>query len=53
MENEFKNAMSKRTDEELVKIVTVKRSGYNPVAIEAAATRCAQTPLADLSKSFS
>jgi len=36
MENEFKNAMSKRTDEELVKIVTVKRSDYNPIAIEAA-----------------
>ena len=36
MENEFKNVMSKRTDEELVSIVTVKRDEYNPIAVEAA-----------------
>jgi uncharacterized RDD family membrane protein YckC len=36
MENEFKEVMSQRTDEELIKIVTVERDGYNPIAIEAA-----------------
>jgi uncharacterized RDD family membrane protein YckC len=36
MENEFAKAMSKRTDEELIKIVTVERGSYNPNAIEAA-----------------
>jgi hypothetical protein len=33
MENEFAKAMSKRTDEELIKIVTVERGSYNPNAI--------------------
>lgn len=32
----FKDVMSKRTDEELIKIVTVERDGYQPIAIEAA-----------------
>ena len=36
MENEFKEVMSQRTDEELIKIVTVERDRYNPIAIEAA-----------------
>lgn len=36
MENEFKQVMSERTDEELIKIVTVERDRYNPIAIEAA-----------------
>lgn len=36
MKNEFKEVMSQRTDEELIKIVTVERDGYNPIAIEAA-----------------
>ncbi|MBJ6367518.1 RDD family protein [Snuella sedimenti] len=36
MENEFKRVMSERTDEELIKIVTVERERYNPIAIEAA-----------------
>lgn len=36
MENEFTKVMSKRTDQELIKIVTVEREGYNPLAIEAA-----------------
>jgi len=36
MENEFKEVMSQRTDEELIKIVTVERDGYNPIAIQAA-----------------
>ena len=36
MENEFEKVMSERTDEELIKIVTVEREGYNPIAIEAA-----------------
>jgi len=36
MENEFTKVMSERTDEELIKIVTVEREGYNPIAIEAA-----------------
>ncbi len=36
MENEFKQVMSERTDEELIKIVTVEKERYNPTAIEAA-----------------
>jgi len=36
MENKFEKVMSQRTDEELVKIVTIKRERYNPTAIEAA-----------------
>jgi hypothetical protein len=36
MENEFAKVMSERTDEELIKIVTVERTSYNPTAIEAA-----------------
>ncbi|WP_271425244.1 RDD family protein [Aequorivita sinensis] len=36
MENEFTKVMSERTDEELIKIVTVERERYNPTAIEAA-----------------
>ncbi|MFI2744333.1 RDD family protein [Zhouia sp. PK063] len=38
MENEFAKVMSERTDEELIKIVTVERDKYNPTAIEAADT---------------
>lgn len=36
MENEFAKVMSERTDNELIKIVTVEREKYNPIAIEAA-----------------
>jgi len=36
MENEFVKVMFERTDEELIKIVTVERDKYNPTAIEAA-----------------
>jgi uncharacterized RDD family membrane protein YckC len=36
MENNFTEIMSKRTNEELVKIVTVDRDGYQSTAIEAA-----------------
>ncbi len=36
MENEFKQVMSVRNDEELIKIVTVEREKYNPIALEAA-----------------
>lgn len=36
MENEFAKVMSERTDEELIKIVTVERESYNPTAIVAA-----------------
>ncbi|MCW9041424.1 MAG: RDD family protein [Flavobacteriales bacterium] len=36
MENKFKEVMSKRTDEELIKIVTVDKDGYEPLAVEAA-----------------
>lgn len=36
MENKFAKVMSERTDEELIKIVTVERGSYNPTAIEAA-----------------
>ncbi|RNC86933.1 MAG: RDD family protein [Winogradskyella sp.] len=38
MENEFAKVMSERTDEELIKIVTVERERYIPTAIEAADT---------------
>ena len=36
MENEFAKVMSERTDQELIKIVTVERGKYNSTAIEAA-----------------
>ncbi|WP_255572920.1 hypothetical protein [Hanstruepera marina] len=36
MENEFAKVMSERTNEELIKIVTIERARYNPTAIEAA-----------------
>ena len=36
MENEFTKIMSERADEELIKIVTVERGSYNPMAIKAA-----------------
>ena len=36
MENKFAKVMSERTDEELIKIVTVERGSYNPTAIKAA-----------------
>ena len=36
MENDFKQVMSERTDEELIKIVTVEKGSYNPIAIKAA-----------------
>src|SRR5680860_507926 len=36
MENEFKEVMSKRTDEELIKIVTIQKGDYNPEAVKAA-----------------
>ncbi|WP_299436870.1 RDD family protein [uncultured Aquimarina sp.] len=36
MENEFQDVMSQRTDEELIKILTVDIGKYNPTAIEAA-----------------
>lgn len=36
MENEFKQVMSERTDDELVKIVTVEKENYQPLAISAA-----------------
>lgn len=36
MENEFLKVMSQRTDEELIKIITVDIRKYNPIAIEAA-----------------
>jgi hypothetical protein len=36
IKNEFKEVMSQRTDEVLIKIVTVERDRYNPIAIEAA-----------------
>ncbi|SNQ43637.1 RDD family protein [Cellulophaga lytica] len=36
MENEFAKVMSERTDEELIRIVTVERERYNTTAIEAA-----------------
>ena len=36
MNTDFKDIMSKRTDEELIKIVTVDRNGYQPLAVIAA-----------------
>jgi uncharacterized RDD family membrane protein YckC len=36
MENSFTETMSKRTNEELIKIVTVERDGYQQTAIDAA-----------------
>ena len=42
MENEFTKAMSKRTDEELIKIVTAERDKYNPAAIDAAESEVAK-----------
>lgn len=36
MNTDFKDAMSKRTDEDLIKIVFVDRDTYQPMAIEAA-----------------
>jgi uncharacterized RDD family membrane protein YckC len=36
MENKYKKVMSERTDEELIKIVTVQRDDYQPLAVEAA-----------------
>ena len=36
MNTDFKDAMSKRTDEELIKIVTIDRNKYQLLAIEAA-----------------
>ena len=36
MENEFMKAMSERTDEQLIRIVTAERDKYNPTAIDAA-----------------
>jgi hypothetical protein len=36
MNTDFKDVMSKRTDEELIKIVTIDRNKYQPLAIESA-----------------
>jgi len=36
MENEFKEVMSERTDRELIKIATLERNTYKPIAIIAA-----------------
>ncbi len=36
MNSDFKNVMFKRTDDELIKIVTVDKGKYQPLAIEAA-----------------
>ena len=36
MNTDFTEEMSKRTDEELINIVTVERDGYQPLAVEAA-----------------
>ena len=36
MEDEFAKVMSERTDEELIKIVTIERDGYQPLGVEAA-----------------
>ena len=36
MSAEFKDVMSKRTDEELIKIITIDRKDYQPLAVEAA-----------------
>ena len=42
MENEFTKAMSERTDEQLIKIVTAERDKYNPAAIDAAESEVAK-----------
>ena len=49
MENEFAQVMSERTDEELVRIVTVERESYQSIAIEAAETEVEKRNL-DISK---
>ncbi len=36
MTTDFKNVMSQRTDEELIRIVTVQRDDYQPMAVVAA-----------------
>jgi uncharacterized RDD family membrane protein YckC len=36
MNNQFSTVMSQKSDEQLIKIVTVERSKFNPIAIEAA-----------------
>ena len=36
MENEFKQVMSERSDKDLIKIITIDRGTYQPIAIEAA-----------------
>ena len=36
MTTDFKDVMSQRTDEELIKIVTIQRDDYQPLAVEAA-----------------
>lgn len=36
MNTDFKSVMSKRTDEELIKIITVDREGYQTLAVETA-----------------
>jgi uncharacterized RDD family membrane protein YckC len=36
MTTDFKDVMSQRTDEELIKIVTIQRDDYQPIAVEAA-----------------
>lgn len=36
MENKFKDVMAKRTDEELIKIVSIDKDGYELLAVEAA-----------------
>jgi uncharacterized RDD family membrane protein YckC len=36
MDTNFKDVMSERTDEELIKIITIDRNNYQPIAIEAA-----------------
>ncbi len=36
MENKFKEVMSKRTDEELIKILTIHKEDYEPDAVKAA-----------------
>lgn len=36
MNADFKDVMSKRTDQELIKIITIDREDYQPLAIEAA-----------------
>lgn len=36
MTTDFKDVMSQRTDEELIKIVTIQRDDYQPIAVETA-----------------